>query len=401
MRAGAGWGVVVALVATSMGVGCEPAVESAPLQVEESVLPPEDSSETEVPADSPSEDKPSEDKPSPVETGPILVEVPACIPVTVGKSSRFPYPCTAKRFWTFGVSEHHQRFDTEGRPLESTELSSDGSKHTSKWSYDEAGRLLLAERLRYARDGHSLVEGHEQQHVYDAQGRLERIEHYQRWREEAPRWRVRHLYRYGEGGRLEAIELWDYEGLNGSITETFAYHANGQLRRYLYESDWNTSIMLRKDYDEQGRLIFVDRTLSEGVVRTTYTYDARGRLATMRDVQTSGGGTTERLTRYQYDDSGRIVAELFTENGDFQNAPVPHTVRRRELKRYIYSCEGDLLVEELDSNEDGVRDGWRELVRDAAGNLLEERFQGMHVQPWYSLLRIEYDYACHEQASEP
>jgi YD repeat-containing protein len=395
-RAAAGWGVAVALVATSVGVGCGSAVESAPLQVEEPVLPPEDSSETEVPAD-----RPPANEPPAADTGPILREVPACIPVKTGSSPpRFPQPCTVKRFWANGALASLQRFDTRGRPLESIDFYSTGSKHITEWLYDDTGRLEL-KRLRLVEDRSSSPGVGEQRHLYDSQGRLERIESYVKKHGEEPRWVSRYVHRYGEGGRLETIEFWNSDGLARHRSETFTYHPNGQLQRHLLKVSGLPPYMSSEEYDEQGRLLSTVHQLDESGSRESYTYDARGRRETMRSVHGSSQGESERLTRYQYDDSGKLVAEFAREDGDYPFSFPPYSVRKRELKWYVYSCTGDLLFEELDSNEDGVRDGVRELVRDAAGNLREERFEGTFVQPWRPLLRIEYDYACHEQAQEP
>jgi hypothetical protein len=135
----------------------------------------------------------------------------------------------------------------------------------------------------------------------------------------------------------------------------------------------------------------VKRFWDNGDLASLQRYDVEGHLVEDTVFQ------TDRLTRFLYDDSGRLGAERVIEDGRYypMNSP-PYSVRRREVKRYFHSCGGELLFEEQDTNEDGVRDGWRELVRDAAGNLRVERFLGTSVSQSSRISRIEYDYGCHE-----
>jgi hypothetical protein len=399
MRTRAGWGVVVAVMATAAGGGCGQEREEAP--------PPEVSvvdTDGEQPpvAEAPdTQEPPPPNTPAPdmgwwhisPEAGPITFEAPACIQVDVATAPRFDHPCSVKHFRKDGSLARLQRFDAENRRLEDSTFAGEGmSPLRQLWSYDEAGRLVLSRII------HSPEFGYVTRYSYDTQGRLEGFEDFfvvtkaGGETRESPNLQYRYLH--DEAGRLEATE-YSSDG-TWYAYEKFLYHPNGQLRRR--SEVYDSSALTSWDYDEQGRLVRFqvgDRPFDEGRRYTTYSYDARGLRVEEYRRHDDFAGFSEGFTRYLYDEGGRLGAEQFIEDGAYTRTSQPSYIRERAVKRYFHSCGGELLFEEQDTNEDGVRDGWRELVRDAAGNLRVERLHGTRVDSWVKATRVEYEYDCH------
>jgi RHS repeat-associated protein len=144
------------------------------------------------------------------------------------------------------------------------------------------------------------------------------------------------------GGRILAVRSED-----GVAAETYAYNGNSDL----VSADWagaggaggsreysGTRVVragdTRYDYDANGRTVSRDRPAGDG---QRYTWNAEGRLV---GVVTSDG----RRWRYRYDPFGRRLAKERLE---------PVGPKDRVVERTEYVWAGDLLVEEMHTDESG------------------------------------------------
>jgi hypothetical protein len=326
----------------------------------------------------------------------------ACVPA--GEDPGLPPPvvqaCAINEFYVGGQLALAQRFDAEGHLLEKRHLYVDGSfgfSTTHRW---QAG--LEVYRLEVQRSGPKT----ETEWHYTAQGRLER-------------WLRRHpgvpgeqtqLYVYGSEERLERVDLfhdstfigstshtYDAEGrltlvVGDNLRESRLYHPNGHLRRR--ESSrfmWDEF----EDYDAEGRRTSFMWCNHSGCHDTDSTYGPGGQLVRTDSASTTGTYSARSVSTWRYDAQGRVSVLWRASNvRSFLASGAERDGRTRETLRYTYACgSGLLLLEERDSDEDGVPDGWHTYERDASGRLLRERYSGSFLGPWATEIR-EYQYDC-------
>jgi YD repeat-containing protein len=143
-----------------------------------------------------------------------------------------------------------------------------------EWTPYENPRSGVREhRLNLRRDARGLEQtlqttwGYQEQHAYDAQGRPTQVVITRAGKQQVVEFR---------GGRPTRIQQFD-----GGETR-FAYFTDGPARGNVHETNMPHGMLLRYDYDEQGRLA----VLSCGnVYRLEYRYDAKGRLTAVKQIR--------------------------------------------------------------------------------------------------------------------
>ena len=448
MKRRAVWGTQLAVLVTTAGLGCglqdahssNPSASPAPTATSVSAPAAETSPADNTPAAPPAEASPASDgwQVTPAPT-PITFEVPACVPVSPPTGTRHAHPCSVKRYGPdgspidlqyldeqgrdIGLFQYAQgvlsggyrlTYDAQGQPLHKDFYAGDRTTPGASidWLYDAAGRPVLLTGNGLPQERYSQYDslgspvyftyagGYQERHLYDDQGRLFRVEHF-----DSPQF-ISHWesYLYNAQGQLGEIvySSQDYcysgprdleTGCGVYSTRTFTYHPNGQIDHDQFLEIQNYSSTWDNEYDDQGRPISAGDSFSESGTTTTWTYDARGQRVQAHLFQGSSSGTWEQWTAWLYDDAGQPGARRITSNSIWSDPPI--TRHEVNITRSFHACEsGLLLFEEQDTNEDGVRDGSHELTWDAAGNLLVETYHGAFVQEVY-LSRVEYDYSCY------
>ena len=423
MRTRAFWGVKVAFWMTTGGLGCA-VQDSTP------TAPPEAAPiESPTPETPPPQQQPPRQQPPPPESEwwrvepeptPITYETPACIPVRAPSGTRHAHPCSVKRFGLDGLPRDlrylddagrdaglftfHQgrleggyrlRRDAEGRPVHKDFYTGEDTTPSASadWRYDDAGRPVLVtgdgyDHALYRYDALGLLTRREQystpeaiqlweNHVYNARGQLERL--------------VYAAFDYCYAGPSET-----QPDCGRYATKTFTYHPNGQLEHEHYAQQQDTPVSSDKWFDARGRLIQESNELSESSGTTTWSHGPTGLRLTEHFSASSSGGASEWDKTWLYTEAGLPGAErLVWDFSRINDGPwaVYHVVK---TTRFFYTCGGnEPLFVEQDTNEDGARDGSHTWVRDAAGNVRLELYQGSLGQDLW-LGRVEYDYSCRE-----
>ena len=92
----------------------------------------------------------------------------------------------------------------------------------------------------------------------------------------------------------------------GSKTTIIAYDEAGRANLLQYMKDGKVTSIEKRNYGADGVLASVDLDDKSSGMSTTITYDEKGRQSQKKEVAVKG---EEALTRYGYDDSGRLVEE--------------------------------------------------------------------------------------------
>lgn len=425
MRGWGGRGVGVAVLAAVLGTGCGGGAEGARVEGISVPVPPvltppasseevpgvtaPDASDTPPPASASQQLKeyplPDGAWPTP-DASTLGFAVPACVPVTLPTGPRLASPCEARTLRPDGTLSRRERFDAAGHLLEEVTFAADGRESyrtenlwvdglqvrsvsgapvtgvstVYEWAYDAEGRTVRS-TTRLEPGGGT---GYEERTFYDAQGRIERVEQ--------PSWVRRYVY--GAQGRLESVD-WDQPGDPWLLgVERYTYHANGQLKSYAARPPTMGDADDR-EYDEAGRLLSSRHCTFHGCWDATHAYGADSQPTRVHEVMGTDTVDAEWDRLFVYDSEGRRVVEASVGNvQEWTEGVGPRRYQQRQVHRFFYACEtGDLLREELDADADGTPDGWRELERDAAGNLVTERFTGTAANPEQG--RREYDSVCH------
>ena len=349
----------------------------------------------------------------------MTFELPACVPGRAMTGKRFTHPCTVKEFGPKGSLVHFQRLDDGGRTLEearyldetqtrlwrtlhtydalgreATRVHFPGAgpeSTTHAFFYDEAGRLRIMESA------------HERTyHAYNERGDLSFVETVSTLRLGSI-WRK---YIYAPSVQLETIWYADYDycfhgpsspepSCGAYQSRHYTYHSNGQVKQEHFSHLQSVGSWI-KEFDERGREVGYSNFLDESSYRTRWIYDERDLRVRQLSTGSSSAGTSGGESQWLYDAAGQTGAEHMVWEWDSPWTYPPSSGRKVTLNRYFHACgSGDLLFAEQDTNEDGARDGWRELLRDAAGNLRLERYHGSLIQD-AALSRVEYDYSCRE-----
>ena len=222
--------------------------------------------------------------------------------------------------------------------------------------------------------------------IDDVYGRTKRVE-----RSERGQLVGRNVYRYDSTtGLLTSVEHQDAVG-NLQAMERYTYDPKGQLLQYTSESLDGTRATVQRDYDSAVQLAGEETCDARGCRRATFQRDDQGRV--VQQVTTTGSEQYIGLEQedFTFDSQGRRVLHFWAEEGHLL-APDFTRVHKRVTRRAVYSCEvGALLLEESDSDEDGVVDGARTLERDSQGRLVREVYSGSAVTATLERRELRYD----------
>ncbi|MFP2906631.1 hypothetical protein ACLESD_16515 [Pyxidicoccus sp. 3LFB2] len=180
---------------------------------------------------------------------------------------------------------------------------------------------------------------------------------------------------------------------NGYTLRHYTYHPNGQVARDRTEDPTNDQ-SVTYEYDAQGRTTLYEscRLGDCNSEQTAYRPDGQ--------VLTSEKYTSRRLEEHvtrralQYDSEGRPVIDWNADEHIDYRPSEPIETRSRSTQRSTWLCGVNRRVmQETDSNEDGLVDSVRQLQRNANGRVVRELLSGGTPAP-DDIVRIEYQYTC-------
>lgn len=303
----------------------------------------------------------------------------ACVPVSPS-GTRYAHACRVDTYSGCGGWEKTDVLDAQGRAVHS--FAPWGEGVTEVIRRFENGHLVREQTLNggglrvttatFSDGGHELE-----------------------WSE---RWRNREGTHCTETSRSTTLNTWGapaetaYRG-GDSGTMTFTYDDQRRLiavdgylgtRRLHYaeagwleaeeETGWYHSSATR--YDAQGRTLYVSAAGMGGDSTEELSYGVNG--LEHRTYRWNGGsrGTTE--TVIEYDARGLPVLQWQLTDGELHvGGGEVATAHERVAIRRTFTCAGDLLLEEVDRDQDGLADAHTEYERDGAGNLLSQStFEG-------------------------
>jgi YD repeat-containing protein len=266
------------------------------------------------------------------------------------------------------------RFDEDGRLLQLDQRGENDSVHRTTYSYDEWKRLVDKQfGTAGAAAGHRVI------HSYDPHDRLLRVTHLDpdgtehvtetcTYDEQGRRTTVHDLPLNVDGHGIEGSEL--FYGAPGAVRQTTKYDerdlavesafhdASGVVIRRVVLTRDAAGRVLNEEAQNVGAFPLPDRpemsaedrekmaslfALAFGSIRTTYTYDAEGRVLE-RTLQM--GLLSEERTTHSYDDRGHQIAQLqesvSREMGfDDEGRPQPSAdTKRMHETRFEYQLDG-------------------------------------------------------------
>ncbi|MCA9241549.1 MAG: hypothetical protein KDA37_15170, partial [Planctomycetales bacterium] len=291
-------------------------------------------------------------------------------------------------------------YTADGRPkvlerFDDASASTPRIGHTD-YQYDEAGRTTLlahlTEKVVSANTPSEQWDGLEEgdyypialyDNTYDANGRIATSDE-STWVWDAPADsddlqydRMRHQlteYRYDEQNHLVYAgppKESDLTKTQPAITEVKRYdNAGNQLDGDSYVGYGNRLVkdaQFLYEYDRQGNLVKKTNHKTGAVFYTEYTWDHRGRLLEVRDIDGTGGAVTVlKQVEYGYDALGRQVVKQVTDNPATATEPTTHVayvydgaVRQFEIdligpdqisNSFFYGPTGDLLAIDAAAN---------------------------------------------------
>lgn len=262
------------------------------------------------------------------------------------------------------VVDFRYTFDELGR-LQRV-IANDGEGFND-WSFNELGKVVRHEKYYgygsetsiYNSDGN--ITRHEGGYLpwspevwqYDAQGKLIRYEQQTEWCEYIC-YRMAGTWEYDESGRLVTrtatnlanntvyeVDSWQYDesgrvisrvgdplGGDETITETWQYHTNGQIKRHAIVSESGQYDDLEDLYDLNGNL--VQEVIFQDNSTENWGYDAEGKLV-VRNWDATSNGIPDQVMRYEYTTTG--WAHLFSGirvYGQAYRPPIKPTTKHEE-----------------------------------------------------------------------
>jgi YD repeat-containing protein len=236
------------------------------------------------------------------------------------------------RTWDDGresVERYHTTYDSDGRLLEGRRIESDGETHTSRYTYEDGGNMVVSTEFnkdgkvesvstsRYNDQHHLLAEtrdkGTETRYKYDVRGRL--VEEV--WRVGGSR--STYLYTYDEQGRPLSKRLLVGPSQQNAWVGGFSYWSNGLIKdEWLFRSPASQSsfdppglTLESYAYDEHDRLTqeWVYRQTREGLPQR-FLVPVDGRL------EIFGSSNGLRSFAYTYDSHGNWIKAVETQLSD-------------------------------------------------------------------------------------
>ncbi|MGC4117028.1 MAG: hypothetical protein QM765_21190 [Myxococcales bacterium] len=276
----------------------------------------------------------------------------------------------------------------DGRPFLRLYSNAWGDSRKAEWVYDAEGREI-ARSQQYDDDPpiRWLT-------FYRTDGGIDRVDTYgyRTWGYEPGALTRRDLYHYDPSGRLISIETTDCDC---DATESFEYFPSGQLRRHTHSDHGpfggGTSFDLQ--YDEAGHLLYEMRGGDDSGWKRESSYAGNLLQSALTTHWPCCSANQYELERLAYDVTGRLLLRRVALDEDDWETNSPDPIRLwRTNRRYVYGCaSGQLVREEVDTNEDGLIEGTRALEYDWSGNLLRERYTGSESQTFGERV---YGYEC-------
>jgi YD repeat-containing protein len=267
---------------------------------------------------------------------------------------KLPGPCEVTRVVPelegLPPERHVHYYDARGHEVLALRMLGHHVSESTRWERDEAGRVVLEERLTpgpiYSTeaDGTQRVLDHaivRTRFTYDAQGRMLTRTYAREDGPSTPAGAARpaplpHVttYRYDAAGRLvDAHAEWEGKYASSTVYEhdaggrLVAEHSDGSARgRKTYEHDAEGRVIREVDdalsdgiidhaierrYDEDGRVVLERETQLMDTRETEYAYDAAGNVLTRRERAVEPGTGATVIDTYDYGcwrlDDGRPV----------------------------------------------------------------------------------------------
>lgn len=119
-------------------------------------------------------------------------------------------------------------------------------------------------------------------------------------------------YVYDNSGRIIQENVSPHAGSGGIVIYT--YDSAGRIERKIdreYNEDGYYENIYQYNYDEQGKLIYIDEYIDNGTkfcFRTTYSYDDMGRVSECIEYYPNSDGSLEQIANenYYYDENGNM-----------------------------------------------------------------------------------------------
>ncbi|MDD3165280.1 MAG: stalk domain-containing protein [Oscillospiraceae bacterium] len=239
-------------------------------------------------------------------------------------------------------------------------VTSDGTRATTRYTYDAAGRLLTCVYTDGARTT-------TETYTYTAAGFIASYVYSDR-----DRWTSSSYYTYDAAGNMASSHIVDSNGNDDA--HVYTYDAKGNPltcdsrsksgavshKRYTYHAAGHTarfeetgvtakgaSYQILVTYDDDGCILTNDVTYPDRAYRETYTYDAKHRKAAVSYV----GDDSVYTDSYAYDRFDRVIAVTHVENGvttttGFDTPPAA------PAPRCTYDAHGNIKTETV---TDGAR----------------------------------------------
>lgn len=142
-------------------------------------------------------------------------------------------------------------------------------------------------------------------------------------------------YEYNEKGQI--IKRSRYDG-NRKETETAVYYYKSDGSYTVSNTDKDFGMTDLTYYDRSGK---ITKTRSPDGTERIYTYDAKGRLLTIKSKSNNGGVVTD--LQYSYNSKGQLIKEM--SKGDY-----------KRTKTYNYNSKGLITKSKSNSVTDGIAD---------------------------------------------
>ncbi len=188
-----------------------------------------------------------------------------------------------------------------------------------------------------------------------------------------------YTYTYDVSGRV-LTESVSYDSETAKTT-SYEYDAEGRLVETAYP-EGNGIGTITYEYDSYGKLLKIKR--DNNVIRE-YVYDSFNRVASIKDFD-KPGNSSYTLKTYAYDEFGRTISMVYTEDGD--------TSKVLENYTYSYDKNDNIVSETRISNlpaEDSMINETRDYEYDSYGRLVKSIITDHTADDTEVVTTYEYD----------
>ena len=257
-------------------------------------------------------------------------------------------------------------YDTLGRKV--SETYSDGSY--KEYTYEGTSDRVQTE-MDYLSDG-TAESG--SLYLYDTWNRLTDILH-----NEGREIVSVYSYTYDVNGNI-LTESVSYDSETARVT-SYEYDVEGRLVKTTYPTQSALGVV-EYEYDSYGKLTEI---LQDNEEIRCYYYDDFNRVVTVKDYE-KPGSSSYILKSYEYDEFGRCVSAVYTENGNSQKV--------LESYAYSYDKNDNIISETRISNlpaEDSIINETRDYIYDSYGRLTQSTITDHTAEDVQVATTYEYD----------